>query len=470
MSSLMTLFDVYFKIPELEDQNINSYTLPSKLTGKYWLVTAQMGYGHHRAIHPLKALSHESKILNINTSPAATVKERRLWKEMLGMYEFMSRAGKLPLIGGLISRILDRLLYIPKFYPIQDSSNSTFQVRYLRRSIKNGLCNGTLYQIKLPVLPMLTSFYAAAIAAEMELHKEIYCIICDTDINRVWVSEYPAESRIIYFASGTVSAQRLLSYGVPEKNIVLTGFPLPLELIGDRSLNLLRFNLNRRLVNLDPNGSFYDFYKHSINALLHYDNYRLHNLISQDVSVTITYAVGGAGAQKETGRQIAISLADKIKAGEVKLNLIAGTRTELKDYFVKVRSEMGDNPNIRIIWAKDNETYFDLFNECLKTTDILWTKPSELSLYCALGIPIIMSPAIGPQEKCNQKWLREIGAGFKQQNPELTHQWLFDMINKGRIAEAAWNGFLKARKYGTYNIIDFLENGTFTSSNDPLKR
>jgi len=44
------------------------------------------------------------------------------------------------------------------------------------------------------------------------------------------------------------------------------------------------------------------------------------------------------------------------------------------------------------------------------------------------------------------------------------------MLKKGRLAEAAWNGFLKGRKYGTYNILDFLETGTFNSSNDPLKR
>jgi hypothetical protein len=81
-----------------------------------------------------------------------------------------------------------------------------------------------------------------------------------------------------------------------------------------------------------------------------------------------------------------------------------------------------------------------------------------------------MTPSIGPQEKCNRKWLREIGAGIKQQNPEYSDQWLFDLLNKGRLAEAAWNGFLKGRKYGTYNILDFLETGTFVSSNDPLKR
>jgi hypothetical protein len=181
--------------------------------------------------------------------------------------------------------------------------------------------------------------------------------------------------------------------------------------------------------------------------------------------------VGGAGAQKEIGRQITQSLAKKINAGEVKLNLVAGTRIEIRDYFINVKKEIVLNSeNIHIIWSNDNESYFDLFNQCLHNTDILWTKPSELSFYCALGIPIIMTPAIGPQEKCNHRWLREIGAGIKQQNPENTDQWLFDLIKKGRLAEAAWNGFLKARKYGTFNILDFLKSGTFASSNNPLKR
>jgi UDP-N-acetylglucosamine:LPS N-acetylglucosamine transferase len=191
----------------------------------------------------------------------------------------------------------------------------------------------------------------------------------------------------------------------------------------------------------------------------------------QKKSLTITYAVGGAGAQKEIGRQIAQSLAKKIHEGKVKINLVAGTRTELRDYFISVKKEFGVNrDNVRIIWSDDNESYFDMFNQVLHTTDILWTKPSELSFYCALGIPIIMTPAIGPQEKANSRWLREIGAGIKQQNPEYTDQWLFDLLLKGRLAEAAWNGFLKARKYGTYNILDFLETGTFVSSNNPLKR
>jgi hypothetical protein len=251
----------------------------------------------------------------------------------------------------------------------------------------------------------------------------------------------------------------------------VTGFPLPLELLGDRNVSALKMNLKRRLRNLDPSGSFFNLYKHSIKAYLHDNDKETAEISFQKRSLTITYAVGGAGAQKEVGEQIAQSLADEIIKGEIKLNLVAGTRKELRDYFNGVKKYIApDSENVCIIWAEDNESYFDLFNQSLQTTDILWTKPSELSFYCALGIPIIMTPAIGPQEKCNRRWLREIGAGIKQQDPEFANQWLFDMLNRGRLAEAAWNGFLKARKYGTYNIIDFLESGSFISSNDPLKR
>lgn len=446
-------------------------SFPTGIKENFWLVSADMGYGHQRAIYPLKALSVSGKILNANTSQYATPREHRLWKELLSIYEFMSRAGKLPLIGSFISKMLDRLLYIPKFYPFKDRSNSTLQVRYLKLRIKKGLCKGILEEIKNPNLPVITSFYVSAIAAEMAEHESVYCIICDTDLSRVWVAENARTSSIIYFASGTVSAQRLLSYGVPEKNILLTGFPLPLELLGDRSLDTLKTNLINRLKNLDPNGLFYSLYKHSINAFLRYDENTEISSQSQKRLITITYAVGGAGAQKEIGKQITQSLIKKIHNGEVKLNLVAGTRTELRDYFLKVKTEVADNDsNVQIIWAEDNESYFDAFNQCLHTTDILWTKPSELSFYCALGIPIIMTPAIGPQEKCNRRWLWETGTGFKQRNPEYTDQWLFDLINKGRLAEAAWLGFLKARKYGIYNILDFFEKGTFSSSNDPLKR
>jgi hypothetical protein len=81
-----------------------------------------------------------------------------------------------------------------------------------------------------------------------------------------------------------------------------------------------------------------------------------------------------------------------------------------------------------------------------------------------------MTPTIGSQEKFNRQWLFEIQAGIRQENPDHTDQWLFDWLNNGRLAEAAWSGFLKARKLGTYKILEVLQTGKMTKSDSPVMR
>ena len=420
---------------------------------KAWLVSIDMGYGHQRAIHPLLGIGH-SDIITVGDNPSTPVVERKLWKRILSIYELLSRAKGIPVIGGFLFKFLDFFLHIPAFYPKRDLSQSTFQVKLLASSIKSGLCKGMMDKIKEAEFPLITSFYAPAIAADTIGHAEIYCIICDTDLNRVWVNKEPWESRIEYFAPTGRAAQRLKSYGVPEHHIHLTGFPLPLELLGDKSLDILKHDLGQRLRYLDPNNRFWPLHERNLVYFLGEKNC----LFKNERLMTITYAVGGAGAQKKTGRIIAHSLRQRLQNNQIKLNLVAGTRTDVQDYFLDVKEEI-NSKNITVIFDKDRSEYFSAFNQALRTTDILWSKPSELSFYCGLGIPFIISPTIGAQERSNKKWLQEIQAGFKQDNPEYTDQWLFDLLNKGRLAEAAWAGFLKARKKGTFNIIDFLNQG-----------
>jgi len=93
----------------------------------------------------------------------------------------------------------------------------------------------------------------------------------------------------------------------------------------------------------------------------------------------------------------------------------------------------------------------------LRKTDILWTKPSELSFYSALGIPIIISSPIGSQEEFNMRWLLKSGFGIFQENPNYTNQWLFDWLEKGYLAEAAMEGFVEGEKLGTLNIENKLK-------------
>jgi hypothetical protein len=431
---------------------------------KAWVITAEMGYGHRRAVFPLRKIA-EDGIISVGSDGATSKNEKKLWKRVLRVYEFFSRAKSIPLIGNQLFNLLDIFLHIPSFYPMRDLSHATFQVNFLESSIKKGLCSGMLEKISTKNLPIVTSFYAPAIAADIKGFNTIYCIICDADLSRVWVKSEPWESRIEYFAPCGKAAQRLRAYGVPDERIHLSGFPLPIELLGDKNLTVLKKNLGQRLFYLDPNNKFRLRHGENVKHFLGENNCEF----NKTRKLTISYSVGGAGAQKEIGRRIAYSLRDKLSAGEVKLNLIAGTKKIVRDNFLHIKNEIS-NENIDVIYSDTLDGYFEKFNDLLNETDILWTKPSELSFYSGLGLPIVMTPPIGSQEKFNSKWLYEIQAGIKQENPDYTHEWFFDYLNNGRLAEAAWSGFLKARKLGTFKILEILENGKTERTNSPVIR
>jgi hypothetical protein len=81
-----------------------------------------------------------------------------------------------------------------------------------------------------------------------------------------------------------------------------------------------------------------------------------------------------------------------------------------------------------------------------------------------------MTQPIGSQEDFNRKWLVEIQAGIDMEDPRYTDQWLFDLLEHGRLAESGWDGFLKGRKYGTYKIEEVLRTGTMVREKSPLRR
>ncbi|HLX11493.1 MAG TPA: hypothetical protein VKS81_01645 [Bacteroidota bacterium] len=432
-----------------------------------WLVAANMGYGHLRAIFPLKGIVHE-EIVILGENDNSKAVEKKLWEKLLVLYSRFSRAKGIPGIGKYLFKILNRFLYIPSVYPVRNLSQATFQVDLLATFIRKGLCAGILGKINDRPLPLVTSFYAPAIAAEMSGHHPTYCIICDADLNRVWVPKEPSESNITYFAPCGKSAQRLQAYGVPNDRIVITGFPLPGELLGGKSLPILKSDLRTRLRYLDPNGRFWQMHSRNVEYFLGKERVER----EPERALTLMYAVGGAGAQREIGRRIAFSIRERLSSGQIRLILAAGTNFAIRDYFEELRIELGHAvaENVSVIYADIFEEYYTLFNRSIRTTDILWTKPSELSFYCALGIPIIISPIIGSQEYFNRKWLLEIRAGFKQDDPDYADQWLFELLNKGLLAEASWAGFLKARKLGTYKILDIIAEGKVSDDDSPLLR
>jgi hypothetical protein len=113
---------------------------------------------------------------------------------------------------------------------------------------------------------------------------------------------------------------------------------------------------------------------------------------------------------------------------------------------------------VNIIFAPDKLDYFRKFNECLHTTDILWTKPSELSFYCALGLPIIISAPVGSQEDFNREWLLSVGAGIDSWPEKYVDDWLPDLLQSGRLARSAMDGFLNAEQLGAYHIAKIVSS------------
>jgi len=118
--------------------------------------------------------------------------------------------------------------------------------------------------------------------------------------------------------------------------------------------------------------------------------------------------------------------------------------------------KLGTCKNVNLVYAEDKNAYFKIFNKLLRTTDVLWSKPSELTFYSGLGIPFIMSEPIGSQETYNRGWLLAIGAGVDSLNPNYVDEWLFDWLDSGWLAEAAMEGFLDAPHMGTYHIENIV--------------
>ncbi len=431
-----------------------------------WVLSADMGLGHQRATWPLQFMAEEG-ILTAGSASVSSPREKKLWDQTRRAYETLSRIQQFPLIGKPLFGLLDELQKIAPFYPRRDLSKPTYQVKLMDSLIRKGIGAELIAKMRSKPLPMITSFMLPAIAADRAGYQPVYCIICDAEISRAWVAKDPAASRIRYLVPCGRAMHRLRSYGVPDERIFLTGFPLPTELLGGRDLDVLRADMGQRLIHLDPADRFRPLHGFNVAHFLGEKNVRP----DKARRLTLTYAVGGAGAQRDTGRQIAASLRSKIDAEKIRLNLVAGVRDDVRRFFENIKDELlPGHPGLNIVYAPEKNDYFRLFAQTMRTTDILWTKPSELSFYCGLGIPIIMSPPLGSQERFNAKWLKEIQAGIPQQDARYTDEWLFDLLREGRLAEAAWDGFLKARKVGTYKILDLLKTGSMPRDPSPLKR
>jgi hypothetical protein len=138
--------------------------------------------------------------------------------------------------------------------------------------------------------------------------------------------------------------------------------------------------------------------------------------------------------------------------------LVAGTRKEIKWYFEKELLSAGLDTlsGVEIVYEDTFEEYYNKFNKVLRKADILWTKPSELSFYAALGLPIIIAPTIGSHENINKQWLLDSGFGMEQKDIKFVKRWLMDEIKEGSLAKIAMQGFVDGTQLGVLKIKQVL--------------
>jgi len=414
-----------------------------------------MGYGHLRAAYPL-AEQLGVEVVAADEPPLALPKEVALWGWVRRMHEMLSKP--MPALGPLdkpARGLMDALTMIPPLHERRDHKSPTWSVRLLDRLIHHGLGLGLVEHLRHSKAPLVTTFYATAVIADRAGIERVYCVVTDADCNRVWAPLDATRTRIQYFAPSPRVVRRLRSFGVPERNISLTGFPLPTLLTQASDTSSPEQRLAERIARLDPRGVFRGLYGPELALLLGNGGRELRPKAQGPVH--LMFAVGGAGAQAELVNEFLPSLRGMILGGQLRLQLVAGTRPEVRRCFVDAVTRCGLEQalerEIFIIEGADFESYYAAFNRALLRTDVLWTKPSELSFYPALGYACILSRPVGSHERYNRRWLREHGVGLKQQSLDHAQGWLEEWLEDGTLAGAAWSGFARLPKHGTEQIV-----------------
>jgi len=432
-----------------------------KKSKKAWLVAVDMGYGHQRAALPLQEFALDKKIITANDYSGIPESDKTIWRESRRFYEIVSRFKTFPVLGDFVFALFDKFQEIQAFYPSDNAIDSpTFSLKqiynFLVKKDWGKHLIDKLNESPLPTgkqaVPFVTTFFIPAFMAEFWRYKgPIYLVVTDTDISRTWASLEPEKSKIIYCAPTQRTAERLERYGVKKKNIVVTGFPLPEEFTKENGARAKK-DLRRRLMVLDPNRRYISQYEKTVKKYVG----KIPERKQGKYEVSLTFAIGGAGAQGEVAEQIMQSTKPLLKDGTIELHLIAGIHAGLATDLKNAVKEFGMfsllGKSLHIHSAPSKKKYFQQFSNILSNTDILWTKPSELVFYAGLGVPLLLAPPIGSQEKFNRKWLLDIGAGIDQHDPQFTHQWLPDLLEDGTFAEAAMQGFIEIEREGRKNI------------------
>ncbi len=387
-----------------------------------------MGYGHLRAAC---ALSERLgvPVRRADRAPLAGPGETRLWTAARAAYERLSRLSQRPLLGPPFRRLLQALTEIPPSAVPRPSRLPRFAVRFLERRIAHGLGAGVCDHLQGSGQTLVTTFYAPAIAADVLTSAAVFCVVTDSDVHPVWAPTDGVRSRIHYLVPAPETGSRLRSYGVRADRLTTTGFPLP-PALEERAGPLLEDRVRR----LQGEG---------------------------DGPPLLTFAVGGAGAQAARAHQLLKALANPLRDGAVRLALVAGLRPRLARTFRRWADACGVDGTggaLTIVEAETFEVLYERFNAVLARTDALWTKPSELSFYAALGLPLILDDPVGDHERANARWVLAAEAGVVRPADNDMGPQILAWLGDGTLASCARQGFARLPRGGATAIAETVFN------------
>ncbi len=422
------------------------------------IAAAEMGFGHLRAAHAL-ADAVSTRVLRVDSPPLAGRTEAMIWSLSRSIYEGLSRASQGGASSSLVAPLLEWITRIENADADRPSSLVFPEVQALDFLARCGFAAGPAREAAAAQAPLLTTFFVPALAANCLPYDRTWCVVTDADVSRAWAPSEPETTHVRYLTPSTQATRRLISYGVRPEMIKTTGFPLPAELLGGRRLSLLRENLARRLARLaremDGDSDIWNRAEEALGTIPH----------TCDQPVRITIAVGGAGAQTLLAKRLLEALRPGVEDRRFEIVLVAGVREATAEQLsVAVRAAGLEFEGVRVLHSLDLTTYFADFNQSLARTDVLWTKPSELSFFAALGIPLLLAPPVGCQEVHNRSYLLARGAAFDQGDPARFATTLDRLLADGTLARLAWNGFRRLPKRGLYRILDTVCNDSARQS------
>lgn len=388
------------------------------------IVAPDMGYGHLRAAAALAALWGTS-VTRCDRPPLAAPGEERTWRRTRALYEWCTRHSTHPLWGGALRPVVRRLTALSDV-AAPGAAAAPYGVRHLERAIARGLGAGLVRHLAADPRPLLATYFAPAIAADAAGLGPVWLVVTDSEVHRVWAPRDAARGRIGYLVPAERTRARLCAYGVPPERIVVTGFPLPPGLVGADDAIRRRHHARRR-ARLGAGWG------------------------AGTAPLELTFAIGGAGAQVPLAEAILRALRRPLAAGRVRLTLVAGLRSGVATRLARV-CRSAPRGAVEILHAPTLAAYLEAFDRRLTSTDLLWTKPSELTFYAALGLPILLAPPVGEHEARNAALLRDLGAGLDPAPPEGLARWLEAGLEEGRFEAAARAGLAGLPADGAWRI------------------